>query len=338
MSPAIKTGGLVGQNLQRKALEVLRDAGSEGICREALRKKLGGVSIRTVDRTIQVLEAQGARLERSRRGSPAVLHFHLRRGPGWDEHVSSEARLALRVAGLSLAQCGTLLWEDQLRALEGLASERMSSRDRLLFDHLKRVVRVQGGVEDPVETPDVLEPILKALDGPKELEVTYLPAHARERQRLKVVPYALTHDLFSGGTFLLVYDPGRRLPLHLRLSRIEDLKATQRPGTCPADLMERAAKYQIGGWTSGEPPFQVLARIRGAHWVQAFREAPPALPEFTCDAEADGGTALLRFKATHPNGVVRWLLQFGPALEVLEPAPVRTALATALREALAQYA
>ena len=37
--------------------------------------------------------------------------------------------------------------------------------------------------------------------------------------------------------------------------------------------MLQAARYQIGGWTSTEAPFEVQARIRATHWTQAFKEA-----------------------------------------------------------------
>jgi predicted DNA-binding transcriptional regulator YafY len=341
MSPraasTIKTHGLVGPDRQKEALGHLREAGAQGITRERLRAKMGGVSLRTVDRAIQLMEAQGARLERVRKGSPAVLHFTLKKGPSWDEHVSSEARLALRVAGLSLAQSGTNLWQDKLEALENLASERMSSRDRRLFDNLKKAIHVQGGVEDPIETEDILEPILKALDGQKEMEVEYQAAGAKGASTRKVVPFALTHDLFSGGTFLLVWEPARQLPLHLRLSRIGAIKVTARTGSLPQELMAQAARYQIGGWTSAEPPFLVEARIKGAHWIQAFKEAPPALPAFTADAAPDGASVRITFKATHALGATRWLLQFGAAAEVLAPEKLRQDIHAQFKAAAAQY-
>lgn len=334
--PAPETRGLVDAARLRAALLLLREAGPEGLSRQRLAAGMGGVSLRTVDRALRLLEEQGARLERRRAGSPPVLRFQLLRGPAWDEHVSGEARLALRVAGLFLASSGALLWQDPLEALERLASEHMSTRDRRLFESLKRAVRVQGGVEDPLETPEILEPVLRGLDGPRELEIAYRAAGAREPALHRVVPYALDHDLFSGGTFLLVWEPDRSRPLHLRLNRIETVKVTARPGVLPEGRMAQAAHYQIGGWTSGDPPFQVEALIRGAHWAQVFTEAPPALPDFEL-LPGPEGAARVRFKATHDNGALRWLLQFGPAAEVLAPARLREAMAGQLREALARY-
>jgi predicted DNA-binding transcriptional regulator YafY len=334
----IETQGLVDRERLREALRLLREAGERGLTRQGLAHALGDVSLRSVDRALVLLEAQGARLERIREGRPSVLRFVVKKGPSWDEHVSPEARLALRLAGLSLAQSGTLLWQDKLEALEALATGRMSNRDRALFEQLARAVQVHGGVEDPVESPDVLEPILRALESGRELEVDYQSAAAREPSPHTVVPYALSHDLFSGGVFLLAWDPGRRTPIHLRLNRIVRARVTARTGVITRpELMDRAARYQIGGWTSPEEPFAVEARIRGSHWVQAFREAPPALPDFEADPARDGKTARVRFKANHENGATRWLLQFGPAAEVLAPDWLRARLRDLHLEAARQH-
>jgi len=333
----IQTQGLVDRERLKQAVALLREAGAGGLTRIKLGKGLGGTSLRTVDRAITLLEAQGARIERTREGRPPVLVFTLKKGPSWDEHVTPHARLALRLAAVSLAQSGTLMWQDQMEAIEALAAEHMSAKDRRLFDALQKAVRVQGGVSDPIETPEVIEPLLQALEGPKELEVEYQSAGAKEATVRTVVPYALTHDLYSGGAFLLVWDPARRRPIQLRLSRISWAKATARPGIIPRpEVMERAAQYQIGGWMSDGPLFEVQARIQGAHWVQAFKEAPPALPEFGSRPEKGNASTVVSFQANHEAGALRWLLQFGGAVTVLEPQWLRGKLIEHLETGLAR--
>jgi predicted DNA-binding transcriptional regulator YafY len=332
----IQTQGLVDQERLKTAVVLLREAGETGLTRVQLSRGLGAASLRTVDRALALLEDQGARLERRREGRPPVLVFTLKRGPSWDEHITHQARLALRLAALSLAQSGTLMWQDKLEAIEALAAGHMSAKDRRLFDTLQKAVQVHGGVDDPIESQDVIEPILQALEGPREMEIDYQSAGAREASLLTVVPYALTHDLYSGGAFLLVWDPRRRKPLHLRLSRINRAKALARPGVIPCpDVLARAAKYQIGGWMSDDAPFTIKARITGAHWVQAFKEAPPALPAFQARPEKGGGTMVVAFMANHEFGAMRWLLQFGGAITVLEPAWLKDKVIQQLEAALA---
>jgi predicted DNA-binding transcriptional regulator YafY len=337
MAAEIRTDGLVDAERLRRALGLLRDAGPKGITKVQLSRKLGGVSTRTVDRALGLLEEQGARIDRTREGRPAVLHFRLAKGPAWDEHVTGDARLALRLATLTLAQSGTLLWQDKLETLESLASAHMSTKDRALFEALAKAVRVQGGVEDPIEGPEVLEPILRALQEERELHLEYQAAGARTATPHHVLPYALTHDLYSGGAFLLAWDPRRQKPIHLRLNRIGRVKVGTKAVIPDPPLMERAARFQIGGWTSEEPPFEVVVRIEGAHWVQSLKEAPPALPEFSSRIAKDGQSTEARFQATHANGVSRWILQFGEAAQVLEPAWLRKEIAERLEKAVKAY-
>jgi len=335
---AVRTEGLVRRENLLETLAILREAGEAGITRAALSQRLG-TSMRTVDRAVALLESQGARLERFRSGTPMVQHLVLRKGPAWDEHVTPAARLALRLAGISLSQSGTLLWQEKLDMLEELAAERMSHRDRRLFERLVSALRVQGGVDDPIENSDLLEPLLRALEEGREIEVDYQSVGAAGPSSRTVVPYAMTHDLFSGGCFLLVWDLKRRAPIHLRLNRVAAIRVGARPGVIPdAGLMERMARYQIGGWASPEDPFEVSAVIHGAHWVQAFKEAPPALPDFAADRAPDGQSVTVRFKANHEFGARRWLLQFGACAQVLGPEWLRENVRQQHAQALGRYA
>ncbi|MBP1627102.1 MAG: putative helix-turn-helix transcriptional regulator [Holophagaceae bacterium] len=337
MAIGIQTGGLVDRERLRSTVSLLRDAGPTGLTKHQIARKLGGVSLRTVDRAIQLLEEQGARIERVRAGRPSVIHFQMKKGPGWDENISSDARLALRLASLMLAQGGAQLWQEKIDAIERLASERMSNRDRRVFQQLQGAVRVQGGVEDPVESPEVLEPILKALETGKSLRLEYRSAGSARPKVHEVVPAALTHDLYSSGTFLLAWEPSKRKALNLRLSRILQAKPQKAASLPEPEAIERAARYQIGGWLSTDEPFEVQVRIEGANWVQSMKEAPPALPDFDFRPAKDGLSALATFKANHPSGPQRWILQFGDAAEVIAPEWMRKEIKERLEKTLAKY-
>jgi predicted DNA-binding transcriptional regulator YafY len=336
----LRTEGLVDQERIRQALECLREVLPQGITRSGLAARIGpdGVSLRSVDRILGLLVAQGAEIQRPRSGQPPVQHLLLRKGPAWDEHVSPETRLALRLASMSLTHCGTLLWQDKLDTLERLATHHMSVRDRRLFATLERCVQVHGGVEDPIESPDILEPILQALEGQREIQVAYQGAGNGEARPRRFVPYCLTHDLFSGAAFLAVWDPADRKPKHLRLNRLTRVKVTSRPGViADPEGMARAARYQIGGWICADAPFEVRLRVRGVHWVQSFKEAPPALPEFVSRPAADGLSTEVSFQANHALGATRWILQLGEAGQVLAPAWLREEVRSQLRRTLDAY-
>lgn len=307
---------------RRNLLEALREAPARGLSKGELTGRLDRVSGRTLDRDLKDLRRAGAEIEAKYLGTPRQLHFRLVRAPGWDETLGIDVHLALRIAGLLLSRAGSAHWEEPLALLERMIHDRVSAKERKLLDALKAAVRVEGGVEDPVESPDALPAILQALAEGQQLEVDYRAAGAEKERTFRLAPHSLTHDLFGGGAFLLAWALDRRVVMQLRLARIAAARVLPRPAAIPDPaLLARAARYQVGGWVSDREPFEVRARIRGHNWVQAFQDAAPALPDFESVAVDGGAAAEVRFKANHPNGARRWIQQFGADAELLTVLP-----------------
>jgi len=340
-SPRPDGGHLVKPERLQVVLEGIRDAGERGITKEGLARRLGGVAMRTVDRAVQLLEAQGARFGKARQGSPAVIHFTLEKAPDWDSKITPHARMALEVALMALEGTATELWFDQLEGLRTLADSHLSSRDREVFRALQEHVCVRGGADDQqaLDTK-MLTQVLLALghpDNPRELELTYKAASTGRTSARTVVPFTLTHDVFSGGAFLLAWDTAKQEPRHFRLARIEEARASTRRGIIPDKApLERARELQIGGWFSLAEPMQVEVRVSGTNWPQSLLDAPPALPGVTVRKEK-GGTVLLSFRATELSAPTRFILQFGAEAEVLEPRSLRIHLAATLKQMAARY-
>jgi predicted DNA-binding transcriptional regulator YafY len=249
--------------------------------------------------------------------------------------------MALEVALMALEGTATELWFDQLEGLRKLADSHLSTRDRDLFRALQEHVCVRGGADDQqaLDTK-MLTQVLLALghpEGPRELELTYAAASTGRTSTRTVVPFTLTHDVFSGGAFLLAWDPAKQEPRHFRLARIEEARALTRRGLIPDRRpLEQARDLQIGGWFSPTAPFQVQVRVGGTNWPQALLDAPPALPSVEVRKEK-GGTVLLAFLATDLSGPTRLILQFGADAEVLEPKTLRAHLAKTLTAMAAHY-
>jgi predicted DNA-binding transcriptional regulator YafY len=340
-SPRPDGGHLVKPERLQIVLEAIRDAGERGITKEGLIRRLGGVASRTVDRAVQLLEEQGARFGKAREGRPAIIHFTLEKAPDWDSRITPHARMALEVALMALEGTATELWFDQLEGLRTLADSHLSSRDRDLFKALQEHVSVRGSADDQqaLDTK-MLTQVLLALghpEGPRELELTYKAASTGRTSARTVVPFTLTHDVFSGGAFLLAWDPAKQEPRHFRLARIEEAKAQSKRGLIPdKGPLEQARDLQIGGWFSPGTPFRIQVRVGGTNWPQALLDAPPALPEVAVTKEK-GGTVLLSFLATDLQGPTRYILQLGADAEALEPKALRTQLAATLKAMAAKY-
>ncbi len=340
-SPHPDSGHLVKPERLHLVLETIRDAGERGITKAGLARRLGGVAMRTVDRAIQVLEAQGARFGKAREGRPALIHFTLEKAPDWDSRITPHARMALEVALMALEGTATELWFDQLEGLRALADSHLSNRDRDLFRALQEHVCVRGGADDQQALDTrMLTQVLLALghpEGPRELELTYKAASTGRTSARIVVPFTLTHDVFSGGAFLLAWDPAKQEPRHFRLARIEEAKALSKRGLIPDKVpLEQAREMQIGGWFSLGSPFPVTVRVGGTNWPQALLDAPPALPGIAV-RKLKGGTVMLEFLATELSGPTRFILQFGAEAEVLEPQALRDHLAGILKALAAKY-
>jgi predicted DNA-binding transcriptional regulator YafY len=322
-------------------LEAIREAGERGITKAGLVRKLGGMASRTVDRAIELLEAQGARFGKAREGRPAVIHFTLEKAPDWDSRITPHARMALEVALMALEGTATELWYDQLEGLRALADSHLSSRDRDLFTALQAHVCVRGGADDQqaLDTK-MLTQVLLALghpEGPRELELTYKAASTGRTSTRTVVPFTLTHDVFSGGAFLLAWDAAKQEARHFRLARIEEAKSLAKRGLIPdKGPLEQARDFQIGGWFSPGTPFGVVVRVGGSNWPQALQDAPPALPRVEVRKEK-GGAVRLSFRATDFHGPTRFILQLGADAEVLEPKALRAHLATTLKAMAGKY-
>ena len=340
-SPRPDGGHLVKPERLQVVLEAIRDAGGRGITKAGLARRLGDVAMRTVDRAIQLLEEQGARFGKGREGRPALIHFTLEKAPDWDSRITPHARMALEVALMALKGTATELWFDQLEGLRTLADSHLSTRDRDFFRALQAHVCVRGGADDQqaLDTK-MLTQVLLALghpEGPRELELTYKAASTGRTSARTVVPFTLTHDVFSGGAFLLAWDPAKQEPRHFRLARIEEAKALSKRGLIPDKVpMEQARDLQIGGWFSPGAPFRVSVRGGGTYWPQALQDAPPALPGVTVRKEK-GGTVLLSFHATELSGPTRFVLQFGADAEVIEPKALRDHIAKTLKAMTAKY-
>jgi predicted DNA-binding transcriptional regulator YafY len=340
-SPRPHSGHLVKPERLQIVLEAIRDAGERGITKAGLSRCLGGVALRTVDRAVQMLEEQGARFGKARDGRPAIIHFTLEKAPDWDSRITPHARMALEVALMALEGTATELWFDHLEGLRALADSHLSSRDRDLFRALQSHVCMRGSADDQQALDTrMLTQVLLALghpEGPRELDLTYQAASTGRTSTRTVVPFTLTHDVFSGGAFLLAWDPAKQEPRHFRLARIEAAKALPKRGLIPdKNPLEQARDLQIGGWFSPSAPFRVSLRVSGTNWPRALLDAPPALPGITVHKEK-GGTVQLNFQATELSGPTRFILQFGADAEVLEPKVVREHLSRTLKAMIARY-
>jgi len=327
-----ETGKLVSMERLVLAVKAFRDEPERGLTRVQLAKAMGHVGIRSADRAREVLEEQGAKFKLGSGSGSREKVFIMTKGPKWDETISQETQLALRLAAMTLGQGGNSILEKQLETLEQITEKNLTDRDRKIYQQLRKNIRVKGGVAESPASGQMaaLEAVFKAFsaDIPRQMEITYRRARAKAASTLIFAPYCLTQDLISGGTYVMGLDVEKREIRQLRLNRIEQAKVLSRPVIFLKEQerdLERASEYQVGGWYDGSAPFEVVIRIEGDHWIQAMEEARPDFPGFEV-REKRADHIIIAFRANQPIGLIRWILQFGPCAQVLEPRSLREAV------------
>ena len=338
----------VSEESLRQVHAALREAGANGNTRSRLVAKLG-ISLRTLERALEAMVIDGARIERVSAEIPArrTICLVLAKEPAWADGFSHHARLALQLAELALQQGGSEFWAQYLPAFERLLGPHLTQKDRLLFDQLKDQLNYRGSVGKPQDRdPNVFLNLLDALATkpvPPQLEILYRRAWDERGAWITVVPYSITHDVLAGSAYLLAWDTRRLSAGHFRIGRIEAVKTNGRYGVLgsdPKSSLERARKFQVGGWFANNDPFEIEVEIHGKNWVKAFLDAPPALPDVKVVEVADGTGSRVRiqFKATELEGPSRWIMQIGPKAKVISPDHLREHLEANFRASVSQYA
>jgi len=203
--------GLVRVERLEAALDRLRAAGAVGLSRVQLQATLG-VSMRSLERVLVLLRAQGAVIRVVRGGPGRAGRVVLEQGPRW-EHPGGEGVVRALRLGMALLK--------QSPGLEGLVSDLepldrwLTLRlDREAAGRLDRLTEGLGGIPAPRSgSHGGILPVLQSLsDQPRRILVEPLPGSGMAR---RWVPHALVGQ---GGALRLVAwacDLGQAVVLNL---------------------------------------------------------------------------------------------------------------------------
>ena len=167
-----------------------------------------------------------------------------------------------------------------------------------------------------------------AITERRSLRFTYRTSRGTESER-HVDPWGL---VFRGGHWYLVgLDRERGEVRSFRLSRVRgDVTAADEASTAPDGF--RAADHVRGGpWGPGEPEERArVALSPEVAWLatRSYRDA-------RVEATRDDGWVEISVPAPPGDGIVSWVLSFGPDAELLEPATLRDEVVRRLEAVLA---
>ena len=241
--------------------------------------------------------------------------------------------LALRLAGTTLAEQTGMAYKDSLTSALKKIDLALPRRTVAEMHRAKgRVSASQPVVRD--FSAHVYQSLQDAIVRHHPVDMTYYSRGREEPTRRRVDPYGLTYKI--GAWYLVGHCHLRQGIRTFSLDRIKWMRVEENVRfRYPADfdLQEWLAKgWQLQG---GGEPTEVVVRFDKdkANWIADGHWHPTQRIE-----KEPGGSLLFRVTVTGFEEMLYWVLSFGDKAEVLEPAPLRAAVAEAARNMVTRYA
>ncbi|WP_328606594.1 YafY family transcriptional regulator [Amycolatopsis sp. NBC_00345] len=295
------------------------------------------VSVRTVYRDIEALSASGVPVyaDRGRTGGYQLVDGYRTRLTG----LTEEEAQSLSLAGLPTAAAelglGTVLAAAQLKLHAALPKELRSRAGRVAERFYLDVPGWHRGIESLPQLSAVADAVWSA----HRIRIRY---ERWGRQVVERVLEPLGLILKAGNWYLAGRCEGADRTY--RVSRVLELEDLGEPFERPSDF-DLAAYWQEWSAQFEKRMYPTAAKVRlssraqslvpfylGSVGARALREAVDGGAE-----PDDGGWLTLDLPVEPGEPAIGELLRFGPHLEVLEPADLRTRLAKAIEEMGAVY-
>jgi predicted DNA-binding transcriptional regulator YafY len=276
------------------------------------------ISERTVHRYLNTLQVAGFPIHYDRKKESYVFveGYSLRK-----PHLSVEETLSFALAKSMMKSFGAGM-ELGLNRIE----EKLSSKTSELPSH---IILKSHGVSNTVQ--DYLEKIHLAINNYERIEIEYSKLSTGEKSTRKVDPYYLFFN--DGFWYLRGHCHLSRALRTFALDRINSLYVMN-DHFVPKRLMpEDELSDTFGAWIDGEPTEVVLVfdkefkqNILRKKWFQHEKER-----------ELGDGRLELRFDVKGLVGIKKWLYQWTPFVEVVEPEELRDDVRQELNKALNKH-
>lgn len=234
-----------------------------------------------------------------------------------------------RRAVLPLA--GTYIWEslqNAFRKIEASLGSQAAKYVLRMADRLHRT-HVGGSYRDQAE---LIDELLIAIDESKAAFITYRSARSSEPLSYPVEPYGLVEH--RGSLYLVGHSQQHGEIRHWKVDRIEAVDRTKFPFQRPAGFDLQTHLADSFGIYSGREQIVVRARLTPAAARYLREKRMHTSQKLSRDAS---GRTIAQWTVSSTVEIKSFLLSWGAAVEVLEPAELRAEIADELRKALQLY-
>jgi predicted DNA-binding transcriptional regulator YafY len=178
---------------------------------------------------------------------------------------------------------------------------------------------------------ETLTAVQEAVQRQCAIEIDYFTMSRGKATRRRVAPYKIW---FYGETFYLIGYCAMRNGIRLfAMDRIKQIHLTEDTFDIPDDFDAESFMASSFGVFQGEP---VKVRIRFSPEAAGYVSEKMWHPSQTLAPEPDGSTVFTA-EVAGIDEIKRWIMGWGSAAQVLEPAALRTAIAKDARDMLKFY-
>ncbi|MCW5934931.1 MAG: WYL domain-containing protein [Fimbriimonadia bacterium] len=229
--------------------------------------------------------------------------------------------MVIYLAEKVLRQYAGAIYEQELKSAFAKLCACLPQSISVNLNAIASDISIDPGPAREVET-ETYKQLVEAIRERRSVEIIHYSAERNETTQRVVDPYHL-HNQF-GDWNLIAYDHLRKDMRNFALSRIRSIaKTNQRFEVHPDFNRETYLANQFWGYHSANP-IEVVARFDPyqARWIREKQ-----WPGEQCKEESEDGSLLLTFHAHHQEAAMRWLMQYGSHVQVLQPQELADAIA-----------
>lgn len=221
--------------------------------------------------------------------------------------------------------------EEPLRHAVGKIARYLPETVRVELEGIAASFHVAGG--SSVEVPFArMQDVLKAIRERRVLAIRYYTPRRHDVTEREIEPHFLEN--VRGDWMVVAWDRLRQEPRTFMLSRMEACEVREERFRSRPELSPAVYAQHTFLWEHGAEPYEVVLQFDAylARWIRERTWHPSQQLE---DLE-DGGVRM-RLTISGEGDLVRWILQHGSRVEILEPQWLRERIAAELHQAAARY-
>ncbi|QDU60453.1 HTH domain protein [Planctomycetes bacterium Pan216] len=241
--------------------------------------------------------------------------------------------LALYLARHTLQPiAGTYFWSSLQRAFQKIRSTLREDALEYILKMAETFYHRIPGASDYKGKGELLDELYRAIEEHRQTIAVYHSASSTEPVEYELYPYGVAYH--RGSLYLIAFSLKHDEIRHFKVDRFHDVEVGGATFEFPKDFDLTAHCDRCFGIYQGDKEWTV--RIKFSSSVARYVRESKFHPSQQLELQKDGGL-IATFTVGALDEILRWVMSFGTAAEVLEPPELITKTVSELRATLDRY-